>query len=51
MIARLGLERTEELPACIACGCPVVEARRAATSYTTRGIYIKQISRLVDLRN
>jgi hypothetical protein len=45
------LERTERT----ACLCRLwtlfVEAQRAATSYTTGGIYIKQISRLADLKN
>src|SRR5262245_1249118 len=50
-IARLGLERAEEQPACVVWGCSLLETRRAATSYTKRDICIKQISQLADLNS
>ena len=51
MIARLGLERAER-KACLFCQWMLfVETQRAATSYTKREIYIKQISQRADLKN
>jgi hypothetical protein len=50
-IARLGLERAERI-ACVCCLWVILmDALRAATSYTKREMGIKLISRRADLKN